>query len=130
VVNKRPDYVNVLGEVYNPTALLVQKNQRVDYYLNQVGGATGTADRDQIYLVKANGTVISKSQEGFWGLANWDAKNHRWALGSFEGTKVDPGDTIIVPKKVEKYPWLRVVKSVTEIMYHIAVAAGVIIVAY
>jgi protein involved in polysaccharide export with SLBB domain len=130
VVKKRPDYVNVLGEVYNPTALLVQKDQRVDYYLNQVGGATGTADSDQIYLVKANGTVISKSQEGFWGLANWDAEKHRWALGSFESTKVDPGDTIIVPKKVEKYPWLRVVRSVTEIMYHIAVAAGVIIVAY
>jgi len=130
VVNKRPDYVNVLGEVYNPTALLVEPDRRVDYYLNQVGGATDTADKDQIYLVKANGTVISKSQEGFWGMANWDAENHRWALGSFENTRVNPGDTIIVPKKVEKYPWLRVVKSVTEIMYHIAVAAGVIIVAY
>jgi protein involved in polysaccharide export with SLBB domain len=130
VVNKRPDYVNVLGEVYNPTALLVEPDRRVDYYLNQVGGATETADKDQIYLVKANGTVISKSQEGFWGLANWDAENHRWALGSFEDTRVNAGDTIIVPKKVEKYPWLRVVKSVTEIMYHIAVAAGVIIVAY
>ena len=130
VVNKRPDYVNVLGEVYNPTALLVEKDRRVDYYLNQVGGATDTADKDQIYLVKANGTVISKSQEGFWGLACWDQERHRWALGSFENTRVDAGDTIIVPKKVEKYPWLRVVKSVTEIMYHIAVAAGVIIVAY
>jgi protein involved in polysaccharide export with SLBB domain len=130
VVNKRPDYVNVLGEVYNPTALLVEPDRRVDYYLNQVGGATDTADKDQIYLVKANGTVISKSQEGFWGMANWDAENHRWALGSFENTRVNAGDTIIVPKKVEKYPWLRVVKSVTEIMYHIAVAAGVIIVAY
>jgi polysaccharide export outer membrane protein len=130
VVNKRPDYVNVLGEVYNPTALLVEQDRRVDYYLNLVGGATETADKDQIYLVKANGTVISKSQEGFLGLANWDAENHRWALGSFESTKVNAGDTIIVPKKVEKYPWLRVVKSVTEIMYHIAVAAGVIIVAY
>jgi protein involved in polysaccharide export with SLBB domain len=130
VVDKRPDYVNVLGEVYNPTALLVEQGRRVDYYLDLVGGATETAEKDQIYLVKANGTVISKSQEGFWGLANWDAANHRWSLGSFENTKVDAGDTIIVPKKVEKYPWLRVVKSVTEIMYHIAVAAGVIIVAY
>jgi protein involved in polysaccharide export with SLBB domain len=130
VVNKRPDYVNVLGEVYNPTALLVEPGRRVDYYLNLVGGATETAEEDQIYLVKANGTVISKSQEGFLGLANWDSENHRWALGSFENTRVNAGDTIIVPKKVEKYPWLRVVKSVTEIMYHIAVAAGVIIVAY
>ena len=130
IVKKRPDYVNVLGEVYNPTALLVTEERRVGYYLNQVGGSNDNADEDQIYLVKANGTVISKRQEGFWGMASWDGDNHRWTLGGFENVKVDPGDSIIVPKKVEKYPWLRVVKSVTEIMYQIAVAAGVLIVAY
>ncbi len=130
VVKKRPDYVNVMGEVYNPTALLVSKERSIGYYLNQVGGANDSADEDQIYLVKANGTVISKSQEGFWGIANWDVDNHRWSLGSFENIKVDAGDSIIVPKKVEKYPWLRVVKSITEITYQIAVTAGVIIVAF
>lgn len=130
IVKKQPDYVNVLGEVYNPTALLVVQERRVGYYLNQVGGATDTADDDQIYLVKANGTVISKSQEGFWGIANWDTDNHRWTLGSFENIKVDAGDTIIVPKKVERYPWLRVVKSITEITFQIAVTAGVIIAAF
>ena len=106
------------------------EERRVGYYLNQVGGSNDNADEDQIYLVKANGTVISKRQEGFWGMASWDGDNHRWTLGGFENVKVDPGDSIIVPKKVEKYPWLRVVKSVTEIMYQIAVAAGVLIVAY
>ena len=130
IVKKRPDYVNVLGEVYNPTALLVAGERRVGYYLNLVGGSNDNADEDQIYLVKANGTVISKRQEGFWGMASWDGENHRWTLGGFENVKVDPGDSIIVPKKVEKYPWLRVVKTVTEIMYQIAVAAGVLIVAY
>jgi len=130
VVKKRPDYVNVLGEVYNPTALLASEDHSVGYYLNQVGGANDSADEDQIYLVKANGTVISKSQEGFWGMASWDGDSHRWALGSFESSKVDAGDSIIVPKKVEKYPWLRVVKSITEITYQIAVTAGVIIVAF
>ncbi len=130
VIKKKPDYVNVLGEVYNPTALLVSKESSVGYYLNQVGGANDNADEDQIYLVRANGTVISKSQEGFWGLANWDGDNHRWALGSFEHITVNAGDSIIVPKKVEKYPWLRVVKSITEITYQIAVTAGVMIVAF
>lgn len=130
VVKKRPDYVNVLGEVYNPTALLVSKERSVGYYLNQVGGINDSAEEDQIYLVKANGTVISKSQEGFWGLANWDGDNHRWTLGSFEKIKVNAGDSIIVPKKVEKYPWLRVVKSITEITFQIAVTAGVIIAAF
>ena len=88
------------------------------------------ADKKQIYLVKANGSVISKSQEGFFGMASWDSDNYRWAWGGFESIKLDPGDTIIVPKKIEKYPWLRVTKDITQILYQIAVAAGVIIVAY
>ncbi len=130
IVKKRPDYVNVLGEVYNQTALLVVPGKKVGYYLTKVGGTTDTADEKQIYLVRADGTVISKRQAGFFGLSTWDSENDRWQLGSFEDLRVHPGDTIIVPKKVEKYPWLRVVKSVTQIMYQIAVAAGVIIVAY
>ena len=29
-----------------------------------------------------------------------------------------------MPKKVEKYPWLRVTKDITEILFRIAVSAG------
>ncbi|MGD8834064.1 MAG: SLBB domain-containing protein, partial [Desulfobacteraceae bacterium] len=129
-VKKRPDFVNVLGEVYNPTALLATGQRTVGYYLNQVGGTADNAEEDQMYLVKANGTVISKRQDGFWGIANWDQDQHRWSLGSFEDLRVDAGDSIIVPKKVEKYPWLRIVKSITEITFQIAVTAGVIIAAF
>ena len=130
IVNKRADYVNVLGEVYNPTALFAEKDEDVEYYLDMVGGATDNAAKGQIYVVKANGSVISKSQEGFLGLASWDPANHRWTMGGFDSIKADPGDTIIVPKKVERYPWLRVTKDITEILFRIAVSAGVIIAAY
>jgi len=130
IVKKRPDYINVLGEVYNPTALLCTEGRTAGDYLNQVGGANDNADEDQIYLVRADGTVISKKQEGMWGIASWDADNHRWSLGSFENIKVQAGDTIIVPKRVEKYPWLRILKSITEITFHIAVSAGVLIAAF
>lgn len=130
IVGKKPDYVNVLGEVYNSTALFAEKDKTVEYYINLVGGATNSANEKEIYLVKANGTVISKSQEGYLGTARWDDANHRWSAGGFSSVKVDPGDTIIVPKKVVSYPWLKIVKDVTQIMYQIAVAAGVIIVAF
>jgi protein involved in polysaccharide export with SLBB domain len=130
IVNNRPDHVNVLGEVYNPTALFAEKDKTVGYYLNRVGGVTKDADKGQIYLVKANGSVISKNQEGFFGMAGWDSENYRWAWGGFDSIKMDAGDTIIVPKKLVKYPWLRVTKDITQILYQIAVAAGVIIVAY
>ncbi|MBW2127575.1 MAG: hypothetical protein JRH08_18470 [Deltaproteobacteria bacterium] len=70
-------------------------------------------------------------------MTTWDSRTHRWIMGGFESLRLDPGDTIIVPRKVEKYPWLRVTKDITEILYRIAVTlyriavtAGVIIVAY
>jgi protein involved in polysaccharide export with SLBB domain len=130
VVGKIPDFVNVLGEVYNQTAMLVLRGKKVSFYLDQVGGPTDDADHKQIYLVKANGTVISKRQEGMFGIASWDQGKNRWTAGGFESLKVDPGDTIIVPKKVDRYSWLRLTKSITEIMYQIAVAAGVLVVAF
>jgi len=124
-VNKKPDSVNVLGEVYNPTALVYEKGQDVGYYVDMVGGPTANADKGQIYVVRANGSVISKEQEKFFGLATWDSKQHRWTMGSFNSMDLDPGDTVLVPKKVEKYPWLRVIKDVTQIAYQVAVAAGI-----
>jgi len=129
IVNARPDYVSVLGEVFNPTALLAVADKTVGFYLKQVGGPTEDANEGQIYLVKADGTVMSKAQEGFFGLATWDSKAARWTVGGFESIDVDPGDTIIVPKQLEKYPWLRVVKDITQIMYQVAVAAGIFILA-
>ncbi len=130
VVPKTPEHVNVLGEVYNPTALLSEKGRTVGEYLQQVGGPTDDAEKDQIYVVKANGEVLSKGQEGFFGMVTWDSRNHRWTMGGFEGLELDAGDTIIVPKKLEKYPWLRITKDITQVLYQIAVTAGVIIVAF
>lgn len=130
VVGKTPDFVNVLGEVHNPTAMMVLRGKKVSYYLDQVGGPTDDADRAQVYLVKANGTVISKRQEGLFGITSWDQDQKRWTAGGFASLRIDPGDTIIVPKKVDKYSWLRFTKGITEIVYQIAVTAGVLIVVF
>ena len=119
-----------MGEVYQATALIAEKDRTVDYYLNMVGGPTENADKKHMYLVKADGSVISKSQEGFFGLAAWDSKRQRWTIGGgFDSMKVDPGDTIIVPMKIETYPWLRVAKDITQILANVALTAGVIVAA-
>jgi len=130
IVPKRPDFVSVIGEVYNPIALFAEKDRTLGYYLEQVGGTTEEANEKQMYLVRANGKVISKAQTGYGGMATWDPKEYRWTLHQFYQHKIDPGDTIIVPKKVEKYPWLRLTKDITQIAYQIAVSAGVLIAAY
>ena len=129
VVEKRPDSVNIMGEVYNPTAVLAVKNETVDFYLERVGGITPTAEGKNIHLVKANGTVMSKTQEGFFGMTSWDSQNERWVM-NFGSVRLDPGDTIIVPKKMDEYGWLKLTKDLTQIMYQIAVGAGVVVAAY
>jgi protein involved in polysaccharide export with SLBB domain len=126
LIAKKPDYVNVMGEVYNPTALFAEKGKTVGHYLNLVGGTTDNADNGQIYVVKANGSVISKSQGGFWGMTSWDNRNNRWTMGRFDSLELDPGDTVIVPRKVQKYAWLRLTKDITEVIYKIAISAGVV----
>lgn len=125
IVGKRPDSVNVMGEVYNPTALLVEKGKTVGHYLSLVGGPTDNADKGQIYIVKADGSVISKEQSR-WGLFDWNEDDHRWNVGSFRKISLDPGDTIIVPKKVVKFAWMRLTKDIFQVMYQIAVTAGVL----
>ncbi|MFC1868257.1 SLBB domain-containing protein [Thermodesulfobacteriota bacterium] len=131
IVGKRPDTVHVLGEVYNPTSLFAENEKSVSYYLNRVGGINENADKDHIYVVRADGSIVSKSQEGFMGFASWQSGEKRWTLdGGFESIILYPGDTIIVPRKIEKFPWLRTVKDITQVMYQIAVTAGVLIVAF
>jgi protein involved in polysaccharide export with SLBB domain len=131
IIAQRSDMVNVIGEVYNSTALAFEEGKTVDYYLNMVGGPSESAEEGQIYVVKANGAVISKAQSSFFGSVNWDSDAKRWTMGrSFGSVALDPGDTVIVPKKIEEYPWLRITKDITQIAYQIAVAAGVILVAF
>jgi protein involved in polysaccharide export with SLBB domain len=127
IVGKKPDFMNILGEVYNPTAIFVEAGKDVGYYLDKVGGATDDADKGKTYLVKADGTVVSKTQGSF---VTWDQKSNRWVMGSFDSTIIEPGDSIIVPKEVVKYPYMRLAKDITQIMFQIAVVAGVLIAAY
>lgn len=125
IIGKKPDSVNIMGEVFNPTALLAEKGKTVGDYLHVVGGPTENADDDQIYIVKVDGSVISR-QQGKFGLFSWDNARSRWSMGSFTSIKLDPGDTIIVPRKVITYAWMRTFKDVSQILYQIAITAGVL----
>jgi len=125
----KPGVVNVLGSVYNSTSIVYTKGRTVDFYLNKVGGPTPDAEEDEIYLVKADGTVISKSQKGAFGIA-WDPEENRWTTGGFMSARVEPGDTILVPSRVTRFVWKRELMDWTTILYQIAVTTGVVIAAF
>ena len=57
-------------------------------YLNDAGGATREADQKRIFVIRADGTVISRQSH----------RDH--SHGNFENLKLLPGDAIVVPEKI------------------------------
>jgi len=117
-VPEKPRQVQVIGAVYNSTAFIYDRNATVASYIKKAGGMTENANYGQAYLLKVDGTAVSKEQTGgFFG-------------SGFDSSTLDPGDTIVIPEETERTYWLREVKDVTQILYQIAVTAGVLIVAF
>jgi polysaccharide export outer membrane protein len=105
-IPKQPSSVLVFGSVRNPTAVVYEAGRDVEYYLNRAGGLSKEADKDEIYIVKADGSAIA----GFLKLR-----------------KIEPGDIIVVPTKVEaKVRSLPVIKDVATILGQFALTAGVL----
>ena len=122
-VPKKTNVVNVVGRVYNPTGVVYDPaNDTVGYYLKMVGGPTESADRDHIFLLKSNGSVVTRenAEGGFFSTG-------RQGLLS---TRVDPGDSIVVPEKLLETRLMKDVKDITQILYQIAVSAGVLLLAF
>ena len=123
-VPEMPGVVNVVGEVFNPTSLLYQPGRTVGYYLQKVGGPTNEADKKQISVIKADGSVVSISQDNPDSVY-WDSESHQWNFGGFMGIRLNPGDTIVVPRKMDKFLWLKTTKDLTQILFQAALAVGV-----
>ena len=81
--------INVVGEVYNANTLRYQAKKRLSAYLNDTGGATRTADVKRIFLIRADGTVVSMH-----------SNNSHWS-SNFGNIALMPGDAIIVPPKLK-----------------------------
>jgi len=115
IVPEKPQQIQVIGSVYNQTAFVYDTGGTVSSYVAKAGGMTRDADKDEMYILKVDGTAISKRASGGF-LSSWGV--------------LDPGDTIVIPEKIEKIAWLREIKDITQILYQLAVTAGVLIVTF
>jgi len=119
-VPKRTNVVNVVGRVYNPTGVVYDPaNDTLGHYLKLVGGPTESADRDHVFLLKANGSVVTRD--------NADGGFFSTGRQSLLSTRVDPGDSIVVPEKLVETRLMKDAKDITQIMFQIAVTTGVLI---
>ncbi len=118
--------VNVVGSVMTEQASFIYVgNLSYKDYVEMSGGYTRYADTDNVYVLKVDGSARKLSRS----FINWDPLKSRWEVSAF-GEKVkeiEPGDTIIVPEKLEHVAWLREFKDLTQILMQMAVTAGVAI---
>lgn len=108
----KPVFVSVVGSVYSPGSFLYEPNKTFDDYLEKSGGISKTGDKKYMYLLKANGEILSMSQ-------------HNRFFSKLGSTVLMPGDTIVVPENLERVPYLRLVKDISDILFKIATTAGV-----
>lgn len=123
-IPENPKSVTVLGQVFNQTSLTYNPGKSVSYYLAQVGGLKAAAEEDEMFIVRANGTVVSRHQGGM-GI-KWDSENWRWVFGGFNVTELYPGDTVLVPEQVKSTDVMREAKDISTIIYQMALGAAAV----
>jgi protein involved in polysaccharide export with SLBB domain len=90
IIPKKTNYVVVTGQVFNPTAVSYVPGRSAKWYLSQSGGLTQIADRAGVFVVRADGSVLSaRNNSGFW-------------LGDPLNAVLKPGDSIVVPERAPK----------------------------
>lgn len=112
LIPKQTQEVTVIGEVQNNTSHFYRPNLTRDDYIGLSGGVTRKADRGRIYIVRANGSVLSSENSG------WFRRSGQVAM--------QPGDTVVVPLDTERMPALPLWQAVTSIIYNLAIAAAAV----
>lgn len=111
-VPARPSSVNVVGAVYEQSSFLFDQHRRVYGYLKQAGGANRAADPTHAFVIRADGSVLSReSAKTFWG-------------NEFDQARVHPGDTIVVPEKIYRGNSLRSVLEFSQLFSTLALGAA------
>ncbi len=112
-IPKRPGFVLVSGQVYNASAITFTPGKTAAWYLRAAGGATEVANTRQIFVIRANGSVVGR-------------ESRSWLSHDVLSTKLDPGDVVVVPQKIigTSVLW-RNLLTVAQITSSIAITAAV-----
>lgn len=109
-IGSYPNIVSIMGEVYSPTSVVYgRKNNTVSECVNRAGGINEYGDEGNIYYMKPDGSVLTPRNTAFFG---WKG--------------VEAGGVIVVPPKGPKKDYLDQLTKVTQIIYQIAIAVGVV----
>lgn len=109
-VPARPTTVGVFGAVYRPASFAIQEGSvtSVRAYLERAGGPLKSGDKGDIFVVRANGEVISK-RDG--------------ALSA----RALPGDVVFVPVKTGSTSLWSKIKDITQMIFQLGLGAATVV---
>jgi protein involved in polysaccharide export with SLBB domain len=116
VVPFAPENINVVGAVYDQNSYVYEKGRKLGYYLQLAGGSNHNADWRHSFLIRADGSVVSRDHlhgSGFW-------------RNSFEDLKLNPGDSVVVPDKTLHPTALRGFLAWSQIFSQLALGAAAV----
>ncbi|WP_083748974.1 SLBB domain-containing protein [Pelomonas sp. KK5] len=111
----RPTTVGVFGSVFNAGSYLLPPGGTLNDVMKQAGGTKRGADTDSIFVVRANGSVVSARQSNSGWLGVGSGIEHLSAL---------PGDTIFVPEELDKTTFVQSAQQWTQILYQFGLGAA------
>ena len=105
--------VSVVGEVKRQGTHSFQGELTLDDYIDLSAGFTRRADDGGIYIVKANGSVVTL-ERNLWRFTGSDSS-------------LDPGDTIVVPINTQYKESLASWREITQIVYQSMVSIAAVV---
>jgi protein involved in polysaccharide export with SLBB domain len=111
-VPKRPSFVLITGQVYNSSAITYVPDKDAGWYLRHAGGTNEVANRGEIFVIRANGSVVGR-------------RSGEWYNSNVLSTRLDPGDVIVVPQKIGGSVFWRNLLTVAQLSSSIAFTAAV-----
>jgi protein involved in polysaccharide export with SLBB domain len=119
-IPSRSSYVAALGAVNNDNAILWKPHRTVGE-LTKLAGANQYAELDNAFVLRADGTVVSRKDQSGWLFS---------AFSSFDDQELMPGDTLVVPEKIDRRSgWATFIagaKDWTQIIYQLGLGAAAI----
>lgn len=108
----RPTTIGVFGSIFNSGSFVFTPGRTVNDYLRLAGSMTTGADRESVFVIRANGSVVSAQQD-----------RRLWTSGTGNlGEQVAlAGDVIFVPEVINRQTFTQSVKDWTTVLYQLGI---------
>jgi protein involved in polysaccharide export with SLBB domain len=98
--------VTVVGEVRRSGSFVLQDSFKIDDYIQLAAGMTSRGDRKEIYVIRANGSVIKNNK-----------RRNFLSFSDRQINKIQAGDTVVIPIKSSYQTPLNLYSTVSQVVF-------------